>query len=182
MQQVSTPEPMVSAPYFLGYYGEGGFGSHPAIFTPAELARVGWTKGPSSQAKTMFFYSDENAQRVWSHPSDGLTNFHIIQELPSVPDAVCCWLEDGFWRMKPVDLEQASAIVQESGGDTIYRDEPLFPRACELAAIKGDAEDLLIAAISFILTPKSGHVYWSDNPESTHGYWENGKAIPVSEL
>ena len=168
-----------SAP-LLGYYGEGGHGSHPAILTTDELSQCGFIQSPGEMSK-LFIYSEEAAKKVWSHQSDSMINFHILHQLPAVPDALCCWMEDANWNMIPVEFAKAQSLVQKEGGDTIYMDNPLFPQAVELAGVGADElED--VGAISFILNPKVNHVYWSNNPESNHGHWEDGKAIPLRDL
>ena len=160
----------------LGYYGDGGHGSHPALLTSGELSRCGFVQGKTSP---MFIYPDGTAQRVWGLDSDPFTNFHVVRQLSSPPPAICCYLTDGGWEMMPIDREEAEQLVGEADSDTIHSDSPLFPQAMTLAEL--DPADS-VTAISFIVSPIVNAVYWSTNPEASHGVWQDGKPTPLQNL
>lgn len=134
----------------IGYYGEGGYGSHPGILT-----------------KEMYDKFEEN--QSLKHPR--YKSFDITQELDYVPDYLACYLDDDRgWQIVGVSKSQVSKFNKDIEGSEIDKDNPRFKEIANSLGIEVDNTD--IKYLYIIPVEGVNKIYWSDAPESTHGYWE----------
>lgn len=144
----------------IGFYSDGGIGSHPAIVTPSMEEQI--EKNP-----------------------DQFKNFWPTSFWSSVPEAIICiYNSSDEWMIKAIRGSIARSIMDKIGGDHITSEDNL-PLLNEIASMVGyrrsNRSDVTL--ISVIPKPAINTVYWSDNPESTHGYWEPPyEAIPIEDL
>jgi hypothetical protein len=160
-----------SGKYQLGYFSEGGYGSHPGILTEDDLIKNG------------FVYRDNPLfinLKSWVNQKDDFKTFTVIDTMNIIPGAISLIFEDGMWNYSEVPVAEAERLISEIGGDTVYpRDGALYDEALSVIGFSGSNQP---ESISFIVGPKPGFIYWSDNPEETHGYWENGNPVRLEEL
>lgn len=166
-----------SGKYLLGFFADGGIGSHPGILTDAVLIENGFTKSPSQNP---YGHSD------WFHKGDDYIRFHVMSGLDHVPQATAWRMTDGIWHVSEVPLPEAEEVATSFGTD-IYPDMPGFQTAVDLmtAHTSSGGKKLPISdpeVVNFILRPRANVIYWSDEPEKTHGYWESGNPISLPEL
>jgi hypothetical protein len=147
----------------LGFYADGGYGSHPGVIT-SEMSDI------LDQDK-LFFTTD------------------IVKE---VPEALACMLDEnmGEWVIKGITNSLANSIIKRMGGDHITTDQistyPGEEGAIEDALRMAGIEmfpNYDIVSFSVIPNVSLDMIYWSDAPENEHVSWEPPyEAINAKEL
>jgi len=169
---------METSKYLLGYFADGGHGSHPGILTADVLLKNGFT--PNAEAN---YYGNE----TWTNESAGI--FAVIEVLDHVPEAIGLSMDtvEGMWNFKEVPTESAEMIISRTGMDTVYQEDSEFSKAVSLIGWRPSANHLKYKitepdAVSFIINPQPNFIYWSENPEMAHGYWQEGQPIEFGML
>ena len=143
----------------VGFVNDGGIGSHPTIITPSKLKNL-----------------------------SNRYHFSSSLELDEIPEALLyieSYDENDISNFKPISNELAQKIMGVSGTDFYSNDEenPETKQAFEIAGIdlgkmrsgewNGQKwEERVLKMFSVIPNIQLNSIYWSDNPERTHGYWE----------
>jgi hypothetical protein len=143
----------------VGFVGDGGYGSHPTIITPLKLENL-----------------------------DDSYYFFPLLELDEIPEALLCIESEennDLWDFKPISNELAQQIMGISDTDFYSNDEKNSEtkQAFEIAGIdlgkirsgewNGQKwEERVFKMFSVIPNIQLNSIYWSENPERTHGYWE----------
>jgi hypothetical protein len=137
----------------IGFYGEGGHGSHPLITKKENLLLAGF-KNP--------------ADGYWSKGENSF--FQVLLTINYIPKALLATIDLDGWRMKPFTIEEGISLfgTDKEYSKYITHKDPLFAQIeKEFPNTDGDG-----TGIVFIPRPKLDFIYWSDNPELTHGYWK----------
>jgi hypothetical protein len=157
--------------YLIGYFGTGGYGAHPGVVTSDELESNGWSESrPGSGA--------------WGLPNGFY--FDATFKSTEIPQALLCILyEGGEYKIDPISKEKADAIYNVGGTPDYFFDDfdlsaPVHGEIAQIKKILGIDNQQEITAISVIQDIEPNTIYWSDNPEQTHGYWEASDASPMS--
>jgi hypothetical protein len=154
----------------IGYYGEGGYGSHPAILSPVDLQMSKFSqKNPAHLIST-----DIMSGKIWTHTSNEFKNFTVTDQVSSVPGAlVCAYNDDYQWDIKGISKTLGQEIMKMIGGDTItsFGEEDDLLKSIEEMLGLPQTGNLGTTLITIIIDPKPGTVYWSDEPERAHSYW-----------
>jgi hypothetical protein len=154
-------------PFLIGFYGEGGIGSHPSIFSESYLENSS--------------YSKHEINGIKSHWDIGEGGFQETSKSGVLPDAlICVFDEDYQWDIKGISKSTAEEVMSIMGGDHASTYDGLDPdKIKEIIEMTGVYSGLPLdrkldfeTIISIILNPQPNTVYWSDIPEETHGYWE----------
>lgn len=155
------------APFLIGYYGEGGHGSHPSIFTADHLREFGFRE---QRAGSGSFWDKE------------YSTFIETSESLKLPDAlICVFDEDYQWDIKEISKSTAEEVMSIIGGDHVnnYNDGIDLATIIRIMEMTGVYSGLSLdrgrdfeTNITIILNPQPNTVYWSDEPELTHSYWE----------
>ena len=136
------------APVLVGYYGEGGHGSHPAVVIP-EVA-----KAIEALGDHRIFITTSKEQEV--------------------PEALICIFHNDNWTIKGIPGSLAQSIVSKIGGEHLdgynKRLDDLVEEVANMVGYNTGGDNS--ANISIIMEPKLNTIYWSDAPEQTHSYWE----------
>ena len=165
-QEMSKPEILV------GYFSDGGMGSHPGVI------------------------DRESYDKIKSHPQ-GLF-FTITEELQEVPEALLTvYYPDKEWDIKGISNELANQIIAVGGTDSYdnqdvnwvsgtatrsQEENEINRRAFELAGKTYKAGEEFTPLI-VIQNIELNTVYWSNNPEQSHGYWESpDEVLSVDQL
>lgn len=174
MKHVKLFEEFSTQPKILvGYFADGGRGSHPAIVDGMGEAKIK------------------------SHPA-GLY-FGETQELSEMPEAILAIFDananvqrgEPGWIIKGITNELAGAIISTGGIDIYASDNPDSREAFALAGYEDlfDSKfDYAYSILAVIPNVEINTVYWSDNPEGGGGnlgttYWETPyKAEPLDPL
>jgi hypothetical protein len=162
-------------PFLIGYYGEGGIGSHPAIFTESHLIESGWSNKLPSH---LIAATADTDSKSWTGTND-FQNFFVTDETPTLPEAlICAFDENALWDIKGISRSAGQRIMKMIGGDTIdgfdannkgMVDEIVLDTGVFSEIPKENLGDKMI---TIILDPRPNTIYWSEVPEATHGYWE----------
>ena len=135
----------------IGFTGDGGNGSHPSIFSKYVLENL----------------------------IDPLTQFDFIAtaSTDNLPEALICLYDDdqpNGWFIQPISsmvASQAMKLMGKNHIDGLWRiGEKEGMEILRMVDYKGSSEE--IHTISVIPNPKLNTIYWSDNPEYSHGYWK----------
>jgi hypothetical protein len=143
--------------FLLGYYGEGGIGSHPAVVTESELLRCGFIQ----QVPRGLISVDDNT-KIWSHKDNDFFMFIETSKSPMLPEALlCAYNDDYLWDIKGISGSLGKNIVDMIGDivdivdivdmiDDIVEelivqaeDEELTGLACNLRYLEEEEEKLL---------------------------------------
>lgn len=135
----------------IGFTGDGGYGSHPSIFSKDVLENL----------------------------IEPLTQFDFIAtaSTDNLPEALICLYDDNNpqgWFIQPISSMVASKVMELMGTDHkdgFYENE--YQKGMEILRMVGYNGSINeIQTITIIPNPKLNTIYWSDNPEKSHGYWE----------
>jgi hypothetical protein len=165
-------------PFLIGYYADGGIGSHPAILTESELLRCGFIQEVPRHLRAT---SEENAGKFWRHKFDEYKIFFEIRELSSIPGALACAYSDSYeWDIRGISKPLGQRIIDMIGGDNItsmdddegnlLMDQSDLNKVEDLIGLQR-SDDNRVTLITIILDPTPNVVYWSDAPEDSHSYW-----------
>lgn len=158
----------------VGYFADGGKGSHPAIIK-------------------------ESAKNLINQHPFGSLYFYETEVLSEMPEALLAIFDDSMqhsssvngWIIKGISNELANAIIASGETDIYASDNPSSREAFALAGFedlldgKGDYAYSILAVIP---NASINTVYWSDNPEGGGGklgtdYWETPyRATPLTRL
>jgi len=140
----------------IGYTGDGGNGSHPSIFSKHVLENL--------IPRTHF-------------------GFTATASTDNLPEALVCIFDDDnphSWFIQPISSMVASKVIGLMGKDHLngfyendYKNANEILRLVgynEMTGYNGNIDE--IQTITIIPSPKLNTIYWSDNPEHSHGYWE----------
>lgn len=95
--------------------------------------------------------------------------FESLEELSEVPESLLCIFDDDIlWDIRGISNELAQKIIDAGGSDFYYEGDEGFEEACELAVLKGESP-VQVAVIQGVTL---NTIYYSHNPEHSHGYWE----------
>lgn len=158
----------------VGYFADGGKGSHPAII--------------KESAKNL----------INRHPS-GYLYFTETEVLSEMPEALLAIFDDSMlhsssvdgWIIKGISNELANAIIASGETDIYASDSPTSREAFAIAGFEDlfDSKDPYAYSILAVIPNASiNTVYWSNNPEGGGGnlgtdYWETPyNAIPLTRL
>ncbi len=152
----STPNKVM-----LGFYADGGYGSHPGILT-----------------KEMYDKFEENQSMKFPNHK----YFEVTEELDFVPDYLACYFDDYTgWDITGVSESQVSKVREYEIEDGINSEDPEFKMAANSLGFEDSSKNNF--KMLFVLPSELNNIYWSDNPEQTHGYWEPPyELIPIEEL
>lgn len=173
---METPESLL-----LGYYGEGGIGSHPAILTQSELLRHGFTQ---SIPRHLIALGDRRG-KIWTHKVDEFKIFIQTGTSSSLPGAlVCAFNDDYLWDIRGISGDLGQEIIDMIGGDTItsfdYGEGEMVNQIEKMTGLPQTADSTIITIIP---NPSPDTVYWSDEPEHSHSYWMPPyRAMSLDEL
>jgi len=150
----------------IGYFNDGGYGSHPTIIEAGILPEI-------------------DKREKWN-------SFDTTEGTDVMPEALLAVYSDrddapgqNGWYIKGISNSLAREIIKLGDSD-VYTNDDKNPRiaqkAFELAGYPyGNLSDVQI--LSVIPNVSLNKVYWSDNPESSHGYWEPPyKEISIESL
>lgn len=144
----------------IGYFADGGRGSHPALVTP-EVARE------LKEAGVFPYFIPTSSEK-------------------GLPQALACVYNDtDEWTIKGIPGSLARSVMTLIKGDSIDNSETenrgLVNEVAKLIGYR-ESDDRELTLISIIPDPSINTVYWSEGPESGT-YWEPPyDAIPVREL
>lgn len=103
--------------------------------------------------------------------------FESLEELSEVPEALLCIFDDDIlWDIRGISNELAQKIIDVAGSDLYYEGDEGFEEACELAVLKGEST-VQVAVIQGVTL---NTIYYSHNPEHSHGYWEPSEVEHLS--
>ena len=160
------PEPKPDGKILIGYFNDGGIGSHPAIIEAGILPEI------DKREKWNSFDTTESTDVM---PEALLA---IYSDAPNTPSF------DG-WYIKGISNSLAREIIKLGDSD-VYRcdDKDLFSRkAFDLAGYPYGDPRSDVQILTVIPNVSLNKVYWSDNPEDSHGYWEPPyKEISIESL
>jgi hypothetical protein len=166
--------------FLLGYYGEGGIGSHPAVVTESELLRCGFVQ----QVPAHLISSDNT--KIWSHKDNDFFMFIETSKSPMLPEALlCAYNDDYLWDIKGISGSLGKNIVDMIGDDTIssFDDEGNDEMVNQIEKMTGLPQTSDSTIITIIPNPSPNTIYWSDVPEQSHSYWMPPyKAMSLEEL
>ena len=134
----------------IGFTGEGGYGSHPSIFTKYGLDNF----------------------------IDAHTEFEFIatSSTDNLPEALVCIFDDNYgegWFIQPISSMVASKVMKLMGTnhkDDFFEYGQQGMEILKMVGYNGSMDE--IQTLTIIPNPKLNTIYWSDNPENTHGYWK----------
>ncbi len=168
--QVDPNEPLL-----LGYYADGGIGSHPAIFSESELIKLGFIQGlpPMYQHNPLL---DAHFINHWYHKFDEFLCFWCTNQVSSIPDVlVCAFNSDYLWNIKGISNSLGQKIIELIGGDSINsmdHKKSLLNRVEKMIELPQSINlEYGSTLITIIPNPTSNTIYWSDEPERSHSYW-----------
>ena len=145
----------------LGFYADGGYGSHPGVITSEMSDLLG----------QLFFTTK------------------VVKEVPEA--LACMLDENmGEWVIKGITNSLANSIIKRMGGDHITTDQistyPGEEGAIEDATRMAGIEmfpNYDIVSFSVIPNVSLDMIYWSDAPENEHVSWEPPyRAIPAKDI
>lgn len=103
--------------------------------------------------------------------------FEPLEEVEEIPEALLCIFDDDIlWDIRGISNELAQKIIDSGGSDFYYEGDEGFEEACELAVLKGNSP----VQVAVIKNIDSNTIYFSHNPEHSHGYWEPNDLVPLS--
>jgi hypothetical protein len=152
----------------VGFFADGGIGSHPAIIEASMLSAIK------------------------NHPFE--LYFMETEKLSEMPEALIAIYSEGSslpgydgWTIKGVSNDFANSIISVAGTDMYVKDDsgdpsPETQEAFKLAGIEAGL-DKGLTILSVIPNAQINTVYWSDNQERTQGYWETPyQAVSLAKL
>lgn len=96
-------------------------------------------------------------------------SFWETQILEEIPEALLCIFDGNMgWDIRGISNELSQEIINTGGSDFYYEGEEGFEKSCELAGIKGESP----VQVAVIKDVTLNTIYYSHNPEVSHGYWE----------
>jgi hypothetical protein len=103
--------------------------------------------------------------------------FEPLEEVEETPEALLCIFDDDIlWDIRGISNELAQKIIDGGGRDFYYEGDEGFEEACELAVLVGNSP----VQVAVIKNIDSNTIYFSFNPEHSHGYWEPSDLVPLS--
>jgi len=149
----------------IGYTGDGGHGSHPSIFSKYVLENL-------IEPRTQYDFTE-------------------TASTDNLPEALVCIYDDD-WFIQPISSMVASKVIELMGTEHVDDFYKIKEKGFEILRMVGHGfyedgnnssssmrryleEDMRIdeiQTITIIPNPKLNTIYWSDNPERSHGYWE----------
>ena len=103
--------------------------------------------------------------------------FEPLEEIKEIPEALLCIFDDDIlWDIRGISNELAQKIIDSGGSDFYYEGDEGFEEACELAVLKGNSP----VQVAVIKNIDSNTIYFSHNPEHSHGYWEPRELVHLS--
>jgi hypothetical protein len=103
--------------------------------------------------------------------------FEPLEEVKEIPEALLCIFDDDIlWDIRGISNELAQKIIDAGESDFYYEGDEGFEEACELAVLKGNSP----VQIAVIKNIDSNTIYFSHNPEHSHGYWEPRELVHLS--
>ena len=103
--------------------------------------------------------------------------FEPLEEIKEIPEALLCIFDDDIlWDIRGISNELAQKIIDSGGSDFYYEGDEGFEEACELAVLKGNSP----VQVAVIKNIDSNTIYFSHNPEHSHGYWEPREHVHLS--
>jgi hypothetical protein len=156
----------------IGFFADGGIGSHPAIIESAILPQI------DSKQKFNLFQTTE---------STNVMPEALLAIFSDSPDAQG---SDG-WYIKGISNSLAREIIKSGdsdvytnqSGESFLRNSTVSQEAFDLAGYPYDHTGTDVQILSVIPNVSLNTVYWSDAPESSHSYWEPPyKAISIESL
>ena len=165
-------QPKHEGDILIGFFSDGGIGSHPAIIEASMLSAIDNSE-------------DEFNLFIATGSTNVMPEALLAVYSPDVPKSDG-WYRDG-WYIKGISNSLAQEII-ESGGSDVYENygdnhgnDTVFEKAFGLAEYPYDNSNVQILTV--IPNVKLNQVYWSDAPEHSHSYWEPPyKAIPIKSL
>jgi hypothetical protein len=147
--------------YLIGYFATGGIGSHPGIATAEELERLGW----------------QDSGEKWTHP-EMKYYFIVTSESNETPQALLCVFDEKrLWKIEPISEQEAQEIYDLEGHEDLNPElEEVRNKIKSMPALNGWDD---IIKISVLQDVEPNMVYWSDEPEQFHGYWQAKGASPL---
>lgn len=171
----------------IGYYSDGGIGSHPAIFSKAELIKLGFIEGlpPRYQYNPLL---DAHFIHHWYHKFDELSCFWCTDYVSSIPDGLACaFNSDYLWKIKGISNSLGRKIIKLIGGDSINsmsHKKNLLNYVEKMVELPPSINlEYGVTLITIIPNPTPNTVYWSDEIEKCHSYWQPPyKPISLEEI
>ena len=149
--------------YLIGYFATGGYGSHPAVVTEEELESNGWSESIPGSG------SWGNAKHLM---------FQALTESTEIPQALLCIYDnDREWKIDPISSQLAKSIYNAGGAEDYYVGARGFKEAKNMVDVNGWNN---IEILSVLPNVEVNTIYWSDNPEKSHGYWKANGARPMT--
>jgi hypothetical protein len=103
--------------------------------------------------------------------------FEPLEEIKEIPEALLCIFDDDIlWDIRGISNELAQKIIDSGESDFYYEGDEGFEEACELAVLKGNSP----VQVAVIKNIDSNTIYFSHNPEHSHGYWEPRELVHLS--
>ena len=103
--------------------------------------------------------------------------FEPLEEVKEIPEALLCIFDDDIlWDIRGISNELAQKIIDAGESDFYYEGDEGFEEACELAVLKGNSP----VQVAVIKNIDSNTIYYSHNPEHSHGYWEPRELVHLS--
>jgi hypothetical protein len=152
----------------IGYYGEGGIGSHPAILSQSGLDKIKSVGNPGQMGISRYL------------------DFIPTSEESTMPEALLCVYNDiTLWDIKGISSSQAETIMS-MGGDYYVIDSETDPAlVSELIDVSGYTinPNASLTILTVIPNVTIDTIYWSNVPEETHSYWAPPyRAFSVDEI
>jgi hypothetical protein len=103
--------------------------------------------------------------------------FEPLEEVEETPEALLCIFDDFIlWDIRGISNELAQKIIDSGESGFYYEGDEGFEEACEIAGLNGNSP-IQVAVIKDI---ELNTIYFSPNPESSHGYWEPNDLVHLS--
>jgi hypothetical protein len=155
----------------LGFFADGGYGSHPTIIESSMLPAI------ENHPMNLIFIETEELSEM----PEALLVIHNDYEALPIEGQVESWVIRG------ISNDLANSIISAGGTDMYINQDPNsspgVKEAFKLAGIEENLDSNAVTILCVIPDAKINTVYWSDNPERAHGYWETPyDTIPLEEL
>lgn len=131
----------------LGFYTEGGIGSHPAVFSPEVAMKM----------KEL-----------------GL-NFYVTSKEKELPKFLACIFNDNAqWDIKGIPHQIARSIEQHSSEGYVSTAKDSLELVNKIENMLGypKSNKFSDTIITIIPNPRLNTIYWSNAPEDEHSYWK----------
>jgi hypothetical protein len=166
MKHVKLFEDFSSGKILLGILiNDGGYGAFPGIIDGKDLKEIKQKCGDDAYWET-------------------------YEELNKVPEALLVMFDDyDGWTLEAISKDLANQIYNVGGKEEYFQEDDgkNSQEELEKAFFLATGESFpnpnpgKYISICVIQNPEMNTIYWSDNPDDSHGYWEEPNPISVDQ-